>query len=522
MRRSTRGPGLLAGLVTVALLLTGCAGADAVDDVPDEPVAGGVLQYGTDVQPVAGGIDPYVAASFAAQNVYVQIYESLLTKDDDGTIQPGLAQSWDEVDPTTYRFTLRDDATFSDGTPLTVEDVIFSFDTMKESGAAQASMLTALESVEAVDDRTVEFRLSTPSGAFLNLVAGEGTGVIVSKDWYTSTPPEERQRTALGTGPFRLTAWQDNVVLSLRRNPHYWDAPHPYLDGIDFRIIPDDQARLAALRQGTVDAIWIGDQQLSEQVEQEGFQVGQNAKTRDLTIYVDTTSGPLASTEVRQALSTGLDRDQLAKLASYGYGEPSLVVPVGDPASVGPDADTPHYTHDLATARELLAASGVEDPTVTLTYPSDAAFARDVALYEVMQEQLKDVGITLRLNPTPWADILASYVSGSYTGLTVVPGTAQPDPSGYFAPFLAPTPMNKTGGAGESASALFGQYVATADPDARSAVLEQLEDEVADQVLVLVPYVVAQRQEIWSPRLQDYDVDPYSFRKHLEEAWLVP
>lgn len=514
---------LLALAMAAAMILAGCRQADDIGAIPPEPVVGGILQYGTDVQPVSGGIDPYVANSFAGQNIIVQIYESLLTKSDDGELQPGLAETWEQVDPTTYRFTLREGVQFSDGSPLTVEDVVFSFETMRDEGAGQASYLTALDTVRALDDRTVEFSLSEPSRTFLNVVAAEALAVIVSKDWYTSTPPAKRERTALGTGAFELVSWEDQVVLSLRRNEHYWNAPYPYLDGIDFRILPDDQSRLAALRQGTVDAIWLGDQQLAEQVMGEGFQVGQNAQTRNLTLYLDATTGPLANTQFRQAVSLALDRDQLAELAAYGYAQPSLMVPVGDPASVGPDAQTPMYTHNAERARDLLEASGVTDPTITVTYPSDAAFARDVALYEVMKEQLRTVGITLELNPTPWADILGQFVGGNYTGLISVPGIYLPDPSGYFGSLLGPErPTNKTGEAGQHATELYLQYVATADADERTAILTDLENEVAEQVLILIPYVMAQRQELWTVRLQDYTVDPYSYRRNLKEAWLVP
>jgi peptide/nickel transport system substrate-binding protein len=520
MRRT---PLLVAATAAVALLLAGCNSVADVGAIPDKPVRGGILEYGTDVQPVTGGIDPYASNAFAGQNIYVQIYESLLTKDDQGNIEPDLASSWKEVDPLTYRFTLRQGVEFSDGTPLTTADVVFSYQTMQKSGATQAPLLGAMKSVKALDDRTVEFTLSRPSGAFMNLVSAAGTGVIVSKAWYTSHTAAQRARTALGTGPFQLTDWQDNTVIKLRRNAHYWDSPYPYLDGIDFQIIPDDQARIAALRQGTVDAIWLGDQQLAEQVESEGFKAGQNAETRNLMIYLDATDpGPLASTTFRQALSTGIDRKQLATLASYGYGKESLVVPRGDPAAVAPDASTPNYTYDPAKARALLAKSGVKNPTVTITYPSDAAFSRDVAVYEVMQEQLKKVGITLKLNPTPWAEILPSFSTGKFTGMVVVPGTYAPDPTSYFVPFVVPgLAMNKTGDAGKTATALFGRLSVTMGA-AREPVLAQLENEVADKALVIVPFVVAQRQEIWSPRLQGYAVDPYSYRMHLKEAWLVP
>lgn len=506
-----------------ALALAACSGADpGAEQGITEPVRGGVLEYGTDVQPVAGGIDPYSANSFAAQNINVQIYESLLTKDAGGKLQPGLAESWEQPDETTYRFDLRE-ATFSNGEPLTVEDVVFSYQTMASAGAGQSQLLRQLASVTAIDEDTVEFRLSAPNATFINVAAGEGTGLIVNKKWYTSTPDTERQRTALGTGPFKLASWEDNVVLRLDRNEHYWQEGLPYLDGVNFRIFPDEQARLAALRQGTVDAIWLGDQQLAEQVEGEGISIGENAETRTLNLYIDSTSGPTADLRIRQAVARGLDREQLALLASYGYGKQSLVVPVGDPSSVAPNSETPNYAYDPDGARELLAQAGADGVQISLTYPSDASFSRDVALYEVMKEQLKEVGIDLVLNPLPWADVLVRYVQGNFDGMISIPGTAQTDVSAYFSSFLTiGAPTNTTGAAGTEASALLTKLVGTTDPEARTAALRNLEHEVAEEVLLLIPYVVTQRQELWSNRFQGYAADPYSFRKNLKNGWLVP
>src|SRR5699024_5780000 len=153
---------------------------------------------------------------------------------------------------------------------------------------------------------------------------------VVNKAWYSSTDPDARARDAVGSGPFKLVEWQDNIVLRLERNEHYWGADDVYLDGVNFRIIPDDQARIAALRQGTVDAIWIGDQQLAEQVEGEGFTIANAAETRNMFCYVNSEEGPLKELAFRQALSCALDREQIAELASYGYGKLSLTCPYGD------------------------------------------------------------------------------------------------------------------------------------------------------------------------------------------------
>lgn len=509
--------------LAAALTLSGCGGGSDSGGpaAGDTPVPGGTLVYGTDVQPQAGGLDPYVFVGFANQNVIDQIYEPLLTKDDDGAIQPLLASSYEQVDETTYTFTLREGVTFSDGTPVTVDDVIFSYETMKASGATQKPLLTALESVTAVDESTVQMTLSQPSGTFLNLVSDSGSAYIVNEAWYTSTPPEQRQRAALGTGPFVLDEWQENVSISLLKNTKYWDSPKPYLDGVTFQIVPDEQARFALLQQGSADAVWLRDANLAADAEMQGYTTGQNAATRGINLFINSQTGPLSDVRVRQAVSMGIDRESIIELAANGNGEVSLIAPAGDPGALQPDEDTPNYAHDPEAAEELLAETADPTPTITLTYASDASFALDVPTYEVMQQQLKDVGIDLQLNAISWSDVLARYASGNYTDLVAVPGISRPDVAAYFSALAPGMPSNKVAPepAAEVAS-LLTTLQATVDPEARQTALAELEDYVAEQALMLIPYTQTQRQEVWSDALQGYSADPYTLRIHLKDAWL--
>lgn len=510
------------GLASLATL-AGCGPVAEAGPIPDTPVRGGILEFGHDVQPVAGGIDPYQTTAFASQNLYIQIFDTLVRFDEDGQMQPAIAESWEQPSDREWIFTLRPEAAFSNGEPVTVDDVVYSFQTMQAEGRLQPPYLTSMEGVEALDDSRVRFTLSAPSNSFINTVGSPMLGVIVNKEWYSSTEPELRGREALGSGPFRLEEWQDNIVLKLVRNEHYWDADNVLLDGVNFRIIPDDQARIAALRQGTVDAIWIGDQQLAEQVEGEGFTIANAAETRSMQCYVNAEDGPMKELKFRQALSTALNRDKIAELASYGYAKPSLVAPYGDPDGLSPDATTPNYAFDQERARQLLEESGVADPTVTLTYPSDASFARDVPIYEIMKSQLAEVGIDLKLSGIPWAEVLSRRVQGDFTGLLAVPGTAYPDVRGYFNIIINPnSPSVRLGDSNTTAWDMLLDLDAELDPDLRTEKLRTLENEVADKVLNVTVFAMAQRQQIWSPRWRGYTTDPYSYRSNIKNSWMVP
>lgn len=517
---------LVAGTTAVLLALAGCSAAGSETATPSaaatplgDPVEGGTLTYATDVQPQAGGLDPYANIAFANQNVTVQIYESLLTRSDDGTIEPLLASSYDQPDDLTYVFHLREGVTFSDGTPLTADDVVFSFQTLQ--GTAAAMLLTGLADITATDPSTVTFTFSSPNGSFLNLAATRSQAPIVSKAWYEATPAEERQTGAVGTGPFTLESWKDQVSVTLSKNPTYWgEAPH--VDTLEFLIVPDETARLSTLQQGDADAAWIRDPQLAAQAESAGqLAFGANAVTRSLSMYVNATEGALSDIKVRQALSKGIDRDQIIQVATYGYGKKSFVAPVGDPASIAPDAETPNYTYDVEGAKALLSEAGTPAVTVPIYYAADASFALDVPVVEIMKEQLAEVGITLDLKAVPWADILTRYTTGDWEGLILVPGTYQGDVTSYFSFLFPGVPFNQLGDAGQVALGQLSQVMAEGDPTARLALLDELTTTVAQDVLVLVPFAQPQRQELWADSLQGYSVDPYTYRSNLKSAWVV-
>jgi peptide/nickel transport system substrate-binding protein len=528
--------------LAVVLALTSCSTHESVSEASattgTTPVDGGTLVYATDVEPAAGGLDPYVASAFSNQNVLVQTYESLLTRDRKGTIEPALATAWKQVDSTTFDVTLRHDVHFSDGSPLTAEDVVFSFNAMVAPTAPQSILLQGLQSTTALDPDTIEFRFSRPSGSFLNILAAQGTTYIVNSAWYRDTSPAERQRTTNGTGPFMLAAWNDDVSIKLVRNPHYWEKGLPHLDALTFEVIPDETARIAALRQKSgADAAWVRDGQLIDTVAGAGsagtgskgagsagtgFTVGRNAATRELSLFVNARTGPLANLDVRQAISLSLDRATIAKVAGGTSATPSLVVPPGDPNAIVVDSHTASYRRDLAGAKRLLAASGTPHPKVRLNYASDPSFATDVPAYEVMKEQLAAAGIDLQLAAAPWATIVSRYISGTFTDLIAVPGMYQPDVTSYFASFFSPTsPTNRVTTPQSPGVKELSELSAATDPAERRTILASLEDIVATNAYVYVLYAEPQRFEVWSRRVKGYRVDPYSYRVNLKNAWLV-
>lgn len=520
---------LVGAAAAMTLAITACSGP--AETGPDgstdagEPVAGGTATYAIEAQPLGGGVDPMVATALAAQTIMDQAYETLLVKDENGEIQPGLALEYEQPDELTYIFTLREGVKFADGSDFTADDVVYTFETYLEATTSKKAYLVGFESVEAVDDHTVKFTFSEPNGTFLNAAAHRETFMIVGREGYGNATAEERETRTFGTGPFQVTAWKDGVQITLSKNENYWQEGKPYLDTIEMPIITDDTTRLAALQQGTADAAWFADGNIADQAVSAGFTLGDPAYTQTLPIFINAESGPLSDVRVRQAVSLALDRQALVDVAMLGYGEPSLVVPAGDPANPGVDAETPHYTQNIEDAKKLLEEAGQPNPTIELSYFADVV-QNQHPIYEQMQQQLAEAGITLKLNAAPASELSPIFTAGeTFTDLVSLPWSYRADPTFYFDPFLSDSgAMNHWDGNADadSAKALLAEAKATSDPDEKADLIDQLTTEVADQVLILVPMAVPAHFELWNDdTLHGYTTDPYGSRYNLTNAWVT-
>lgn len=517
----------LAGTATAiaaALVLTGCSGGEtpANDQPVGDPVAGGTLTWGVPAEPSAGGVDPMVATAIAAEVIDSIAYDTLLTKDDDGTVNAALATEWSQPDELTWVFELRDDVTFADGSPFGPDDVVYSFETRK-NGGSNATYLSSMESVEATGDNEVTFHFSESDGTFLDAVSARQTFFIVSEEGYGAASEDERQTSTFGTGAFQMTDWTQGVSVTMTKNDAYW-GEEPYIDEIVFELYPDETTLLAALQQGSVQAASFIDGTLAGQAESAGFTLGDAAYRQNLAIYINPESGPLADVKVRRAFSLALDRQALVDTGLMGYAGVSFVPPAGDPGA--PDAnELPYYTYDVDEAKSLLAEAGQPNPEITLSYMGDVAQAHH-PVYELMQQQLAEAGITLNLEATPLSEISPVFTSGeTWTDLVAIPGSPRASSVFYYEPVLLPGGVyNHWDGNPDAdhARELLEQAKAAADPEAYAELVDQLAEEAAEQVLEIVPAAVPVYFEVWdSAKLNGYESDAFYSRHLLDSAWLT-
>ncbi|MER5515411.1 ABC transporter substrate-binding protein [Streptomyces sp. NPDC002763] len=512
----------LGGSTLAGLLLAGCGGTATAGKVSGKPVSGGSLLVGLDGEPTVG-FDPHVAQAYFDQQIVAQFYEGLLSLDSKGKVQPGLAKSYQQVNPTTYRFTLRDGVTFHDGTKLTTDDVIFSLKRLTDPAIKSPyTQQYKIKTVTAVDGSTVEVKLSAPQPSLYNFLARPWSGAIMSRKWTTSRTGNQLKQSENGTGPFALKKWTKGVSIQLSGYRDYWEKPKPYLDSVTYRLIPDETSRVASLRSNSVQLLSFRDLRMVEDVKStNGVTEANGPLVSSIWLNMNTLSGPLADKRVRQAFNLAIDRDTLIKTLGSGSATFGYVIPPQDPYGTTPTASDPMYQQNQDKAKDLLRAAGQSKVSIELLAPSDPAYGPDISAMELMKAQLSKVGITLNLKLVPFASIVPHVLAGDYSDMVMMTSVLNADPSQYLDLWFAKgSPGTKV--RDQHLWDLMAAAKAEENNAKRVTLYHRLAQYIADEAYLLVPYAKAVRGEAWSDRLHGYQPDATATRLNLKNAWLVP
>lgn len=391
-----------------ALLLSGCAGGGSTAAGDTAPTRGGTLTLGAVVD--IPSWDPSQAHVGHLLQPYQAAYDSLILREPDGTLSPMLATAWtyDEA-LTTLTMDLRTDVTFSDGEKFTPEVVKANLEGFRAANGRQAAQAAALESVTVVDDDTVDITLSTPDPAFeyyLSQAAGlMGSPAALGTDEIAANP--------VGSGPYVMDA-KASVVGSqytFTARDDYWNKDLQKFDSIVFKVLTDVTARTNAIVSGQVDATLV-DARSAAQVEGAGRTLSDNQVDWSGFLLQDRDgklNPAIGELKVRQAINHALDRESILEELQLGYGTVTNQVFGPDSGAYVDELDET-YPYDPEKARELLAEAGYEDG-FDLTMPSFVGLEATVA---ILTQQLADVGITLKSETVPPANIVTDISSGKY------------------------------------------------------------------------------------------------------------
>lgn len=548
LRRFSRPRAVVVVTATVALLLAACSpGGGTPEEPAGEPVAGGTLTYASgDAEPSC--LDPHVGGNYPQALIATQYLESLVSLDESGEVIPWLATEWQESDDgLSWEFTLREDVTFTDGTPFDAEAVAANIAHVQDPATASSTgylALAKIENVVAVDDHHVRLELTTPDSALLE---------SLSQIWVAMESPKALERSQeencaapVGTGPFVVDEWERQDSVTLVRNDDYSSPPAdaegtglPYLDSIVWRFIPDSASRYAALQSGEVQVIDNAQPDTIQSAEASGTIKELDAPRPGASNRIELNSGkaPFDDERVREAFIRSVNVDDGIDSLFFGTAERSYSPLSGvEPLGLGePDL----FTVDTDAAATLLDEAGwaerdadgyrVKDgERLTLDFPvsTNQSIPAEQSLFEQIQADAKTAGFEVRLHPldlSSWYGALAendyNLVSAPYTkvGPDVLrilyhSASIEPAPSGYFA--------NLAQVDDPALDDLLTRASATSNPDDRKSLYEQAQRIILEGYYIL-PLYDQQNHFLYSSTVQGLRAMPTVSTPTFTEAWLT-
>ena len=369
--------------------------------------------------------DPHSQNENLTNNINSLIYDTLIMRDKTLGMIPGLAESWTQVNPTTWRFKLRPGIKFHDGTPFTADDVVFTFERARADTSQLRTYAIASGMPKKIDDLTVEFTTTGPNPMELEHIV---TIYVMSKAWCEknrATKPQNftqkedliTAREANGTGAYSLVTRQPDVKTVLKKNPDWWGIKAGLFDGnaddVVYTPIVSDATRVAALISGEVDL--VNDpppQDVPRLAQTAGIKVLEGTENRIVFIGMDQKrdellysnvkgKNPFKDKRVRQALYQAIDIDAIQKTTMRGLSQPSGAL-LPSPVMSTPEIEK-RLPYDKERARKLLAEAGYPNGfEVTLDCPNNR-YVNDDKICQALAAMWSQIGVATSVNAMPRA-----------------------------------------------------------------------------------------------------------------------
>ena len=507
-----------------AVALSGCGGAKSgSDSAVDSKSAQSdgtktgkkilTIQLGPDVE----SIDPALNSAVDGANYILFAFDNLLKMDKDGKVVPGLAEKYEvSDDQLTWTFHLRDGLKWSDGSALTANDFVYSWQRLVDPNVAAPYAQTVLGmvegyddavgkpdadgnttvdpdptklKVEAPDDKTLVVHMAKPTpyfdklAAFASLSPVKKEVVEANPDGWSIDP-----KTYVSTGPFKLTGWEPGSYLMFEKNENYWDADSIKLDGIKCLLMQDQNATFSAYESG--DALMIKDvptQEITTLKDRSDFHIDPILGTYYLDL--NTTLDEFKDPKVREALSLALDRKYISETITAGTYTPASgfvsegVTDWNGTAWQDNITDKSAYINiddhagNLAKAKELLKEAGYENgvglPEMVYS-TNDASYHKKIAEY--LQQAWGELGLKVQVNIVEWKSFTPQRRSGNYQIARDGWVMDYNDPSNILELALTGNGNNNAKYSNPEFDALMSKAATEKDPQTRFGYLHQAED----------------------------------------------
>jgi peptide/nickel transport system substrate-binding protein len=451
---------------------------------------GGRLNIGH--QTPSGPMDPILTADLGRLTILGLAGEYLAFSDKSLKLRPVLAESWSpNADGSTWTFKIRQGVKFNDGTPMTVDDVVATFNRLADASIKGNNALSNFSgvltkgNVTKVDSSTVKFQLDGPNGNFPYLVSSDNYNSIILPASYSGN----WDKTFIGTGPWKMKSYSVNDSVSFDRSPNYWDSGNvPPLDGIDIKFYADEQAAILAFQAGSLNVLSFFSVRTGQ-----ALLTDPNTTVLDIPtashrqVHMRTDQPPFDSNLVRQALAIAIDRQTIITGLWNGKAQIANDHPI---FKMYPSSDTsvPQRSVDLTKAKALMAQAGKSAGFNVTLYTEKVGEIPDLAA--LIQAAGKQIGINIDLSVTDSGTYYDKYWLTSPLGITDYGHRGVPN-TFLKAPLLGDPKLGTWNAAhfnNPTYDGLFQQYVKAIDLSSQRAVTGKIEQLLLDQTPLIIPY----------------------------------
>jgi peptide/nickel transport system substrate-binding protein len=460
------------------------------------------------------GLDPHTNPLHRSLRLYELVYSTMTKLGRDLSVQPELAESWEISNDTVYTFHLRQGVKFHNGDELTSEDIKFTYERIMnpDIGSPVKTFLDVIQSIETPDKYTVVITLSEPNPAFLINIAHPNMSIVSEK----VATEGDLAKDVVGTGPFKLAEWVPDNYMRLERNPDFFIEGLPYLDGIEWRVIPDYSTILAGLRTGEIDLADLPAKNAQLARSSGTLQVATSPILTYSFLAFNCEREPFTDPRVRLALSYAVDRQAVIDTVLLGEGQITGPLPPSLQQWALPLTEYPNYTRDLDKAKALLAEAGYPDgfefPVMVL---GDEAVART----QVLQDQLKDIGVQIQIESVERGLYIENWKNSNFDAFC---GGNSGSPSPDYM-------LNRTfhtGGAtnvfkysNPTVDELLDKGQVTVDYDTAKGYYDELQRVLVEDAPMVWLYV-ANQFRVYQSYVQDVTVMPDTSIVYAREIWL--
>ena len=379
----------------------------------------------------APSLDPILDQSLGRQRIDPLFYNRVVEWGADGKLIPALAESWStSPDGKTWTFKLRRGVKFHNGREFVADDVKYTYERILDPkiGSGGRGYLSAIDHIDVADKYTLRIGTPEPSASLLAGMAG-GWSAIVPKE--VIEEKGDLRRTAVGTGPFILQEWVPQSHLKAKRNPDYWDKGKPYLDALEFKVIPDEANIIAQLRTGNVHHALLEDNKNYLLVKDDKRLLTLRSPRLGFDmVMINHGRKPFQDVRVRQALSLAIDRAEVLQAAASGLGTVTgPLTPAMKPWALPIETFKEWYTPNPERAKKLLADAGFPSGFKT-TLKVIPTFPTMVAGAQVIAAQLKKVGIDVQIVQEEYGVWIKAIIKPSFDydlTMNITNGDADPD-----------------------------------------------------------------------------------------------